>query len=151
MFKSLRLCLCVHVNASEYPLLCAYIEVYVYVYILTYRHLQLSLLQWKQTIYMCLYQWVRFSFEKRGHCDDCKVPYNLLIFLSCGDSFVLCRMNNIRCITGCSRGVLRFLLTLAVVCFPPLGLFSSGSPIIWENKNVYVIPRALALWWKFKT
>lgn len=48
---------------------------------------------------------LRLSFEKRGCCDDCKIPYNLLIcFLSCGVSFVLCRMNNIRCITGCSQG-----------------------------------------------
>lgn len=102
--------------------------------------------------YICPDHWVRLSFEKRGHCDDCEVPYNLLIcFLSCGDSFVLCRMNNIRCITGCSRGALRFLLTLAAGCLPHLGLLLSGSPMIWENKNVYVIPGALTPWWKFKT
>lgn len=102
-------------------------------------------------IYICPYDWVRLSFEERGHCDDCEVPCNLLIcFLSCGDSFVLCRMNNIRCITGCSHGALRFLLTLAAGCLPYLGLLLSGSPTLWENKNVYVIPSASAPWWKFK-
>lgn len=144
----------IYVNSYEYPLLYVCIKIYVYTYILyiQYIHLQLSLSWWKETIYICPYQWVKLSFEKRGHCDDCKVPYNLLIcFLSCGDSFVLCRMNNIRCIRGCSHRGLRFPLTLAAVCLPPLGLLLSGSPMIWENKNVCVTPGALAPWWKFKT
>lgn len=113
------------VIASEYPLLYEYIK-YICVCIHTCVYTPATPTATAKTdhIYICLYHWVRFSFEKRRLCDDCKVPYNLLIcFLSCGDSFVLCRMNNIRCIRGCSRGDLRFLLALAAPCLPCPGRF----------------------------